>query len=68
VQTTEDTLRKLADSSGVSAGKLIHPLRLALTGKGSSPPIFDVAVLLGKERSLLRLRRLIENLPQLIQH
>ena len=68
VHTTEEALRKLAESSGVSAGKLIHPLRLALTGKGSSPPIFDVAVLLGKERSLLRLQRLIESLPQLINH
>ena len=65
VATSEAALRKLAEAQGVSAAKLIHPLRLALTGKGASPPIFDVAVVLGKERSLSRLQRLIERLPAL---
>jgi len=59
VTTTEQTLRALAESRGISAAKLIHPLRLALTGRGASPPIFDVAVVLGKERTLRRLERLI---------
>ncbi|MEA2237425.1 MAG: glutamyl-tRNA synthetase [Thermoanaerobaculia bacterium] len=66
VTTSEGSLRKLAESQGVSAAKLIHPLRLALTGSAASPPIFDVAVVLGKERSLRRLQRLIERLPELI--
>lgn len=66
VQTSEQALRALADSRGVSAAKLIHPLRLALTGRGASPPIFDVAVVLGKERSLRRLQRLIARLPELM--
>jgi len=65
VTTSEAALRRLAESEGVSAAKLIHPLRLALTGKGASPPIFDVAVVLGKERTLRRLLHLIERLPQL---
>jgi glutamyl-tRNA synthetase len=65
VTTSEAALRALAESRGMSAGKLIHPLRLALTGRGSSPPVFDVAVVLGKERSLKRLQRLIERLPNL---
>ncbi|HYI11163.1 MAG TPA: glutamate--tRNA ligase [Thermoanaerobaculia bacterium] len=64
VTTSEQALRTLAESRGLSAGKLIHPLRLALTGRGASPPIFDVAVALGKERSLRRLKRLIERLPE----
>ena len=62
VTTTEQALRTLAELRGVGAGKLIHPLRLALTGRGASPPIFDVAVALGKERSLRRLERLIARL------
>ncbi|HVR38041.1 MAG TPA: glutamate--tRNA ligase [Thermoanaerobaculia bacterium] len=62
VTTTEAALRALAESKGVSAAKLIHPLRLALTGRGSSPPIFDVAVVMGKDRTLRRLRTLIERL------
>jgi glutamyl-tRNA synthetase len=62
VASTEAALRALAESRGVSAGKLIHPLRVALTGRGASPGIFDVAVVLGKERTLRRLRRLIDRL------
>ena len=62
VTTTEQALRALAESRGLSAGKLIHPLRLALTGRGASPPIFDVVVVLGKERTLRRLKRLIDTL------
>jgi len=65
VIASEAALRKLAETQGVSAAKLIHPLRLALTGRGASPPIFDVAVVLGKDRTLRRLRRLIERLPEL---
>lgn len=62
VASTEQALRALAEARGVSAAKLIHPLRVALTGRGASPPIFDVAVVLGKERSLRRLERLIASL------
>lgn len=63
--TTERALRDLASTLEISAGKLIHPLRLALTGKGASPPIFDVAAVLGRERTLRRLQRFIERLPEL---
>ncbi len=65
VTATEQSLRALAESRGVSAGKLIHPLRVALTGKMVSPPIFDVAAVLGKARTLRRLERMIERLPEL---
>ena len=61
----EQAVRALAERRGVSAGKLIHPLRLALTGKGVSPPIFDVAAILGKDSTLSRLDRLLERLPSL---
>jgi glutamyl-tRNA synthetase len=60
VATTEQALRALAGELGLGAAKLIHPLRLALTGKGASPGIFDVAVVLGKEKTLRRLERFIE--------
>ena len=57
----EAALRAVADGRELSAGKLIHPLRLAVTGQGVSPGIFDVLVVLGRERSLRRLRRLIDH-------
>jgi glutamyl-tRNA synthetase len=59
VVAAEAALRSLAELRGLGAGKLIHPLRVALTGKTASPPIFDVAVVLGRERTLRRLERLI---------
>jgi glutamyl-tRNA synthetase len=65
VTSAEQALRALAESRGISAGKLIHPLRVALTGKLASPPIFDVAVTLGKEHTLRRLDTLLTRLPDL---
>jgi len=65
VPLTEQALRALAERIGVSAAKMIHPLRLALTGRSSSPPIFDVAVLLGRQRTLRRLDYLIDHIPEL---
>lgn len=47
--------RALAESKGLGAGKLFQPLRVALTGSGVSPGLFDVMVLLGRERTLARL-------------
>jgi glutamyl-tRNA synthetase len=51
----EESLRKTAEELSVSAAKLIHPVRLALTGVTVGAPLFDVAALLGKETSLRRL-------------
>ncbi|HEY4642967.1 MAG TPA: glutamate--tRNA ligase [Thermoanaerobaculia bacterium] len=62
IETTEQALRALAESKALGAGKYIHPLRVALLGVASSPPIFDVAVTLGKERTLRRLDALIARL------
>ena len=55
-------MRAVAEERGVSAGKLIHPTRLALTGQAVSPGIFDVLVVIGRQRSSERIRRLIEHL------
>jgi glutamyl-tRNA synthetase len=62
VQTTEQALRALAEAKGLAAGKYIHPLRVALLGVASSPPIFDVAVTLGKAKTLRRLDALLARL------
>lgn len=67
IATTEQRLRELSESRSLGAGKYIHPLRVALTGKSSSPPIFDVAAALGKDSTLRRLRKLIERLPALLE-
>jgi glutamyl-tRNA synthetase len=58
----EEELRALAEARGVGGGKLFQPMRVALTGLGVSPGIFDVLVALGKERSLRRLEAAISTL------
>ncbi|HLU24984.1 MAG TPA: glutamate--tRNA ligase [Longimicrobiales bacterium] len=51
----ENELRTLADELGIGAGKLIHPLRLALTGTAVSPGIFEVLSVMGRELALRRI-------------
>jgi glutamyl-tRNA synthetase len=51
----EGALRRLADDRGVTTGKIYQPLRVALTGLAVSIGIFDVLVVLGRERSLARI-------------
>jgi glutamyl-tRNA synthetase len=51
----EEVLRGLATELGVGAGKLIHPLRVALIGTAAGPGIFDVAVMLGRDAVLSRI-------------
>ena len=57
--TLEQTLRALADTRGVKAGSLIHATRIAMTGRMVSPGLFEMLVLLGRERVLARLDRLV---------
>ncbi len=66
--TLETTLRDLARELGVGAGKLIHPLRVALLGTAASPGIFEVAMAVGRERGLDRIRRALDILDTLAGH
>ena len=52
---TDAAVRKVAEDHSLKLGKLAQPLRAALTGKTTSPGIFDVLVLLGKAESLARI-------------
>jgi glutamyl-tRNA synthetase len=54
-EATEQAVREVAESSGVKLGQVAQPLRAALTGRATSPGIFDVLVLLGREESLARI-------------
>jgi len=58
----EDALRARAQDMGIGAGKLIHPLRVALTGRGNSPGIFEVLVLLGADRARARVSEALRTL------
>jgi glutamyl-tRNA synthetase len=55
-ETTEQAVRALAERKGHKLGSVAQPMRVALTGRTTSPGIFDVLVALGKNESLERLR------------
>ena len=55
IDALEASLKEMAEERGLGLGKLAQPLRAALTGQTTSPGIFDVLVLLGREESLARI-------------
>ena len=55
----EAAVRGSAVERGLKAGALIHATRVAVTGRMSSPGIFEVLVLLGRDRTVARLERLV---------
>jgi glutamyl-tRNA synthetase len=54
-ETTEAAMRAFADTHGLKLGAVAQPLRVALTGRTTSPGIFDVLSVLGREECLARL-------------
>lgn len=51
----EAAIREVAEGNGVKLGRLAQPLRAALTGRTTSPGIFEVLALLGRQESLARI-------------
>jgi glutamyl-tRNA synthetase len=58
----EPPLRRLVEDRGWKAGDLFMAIRVAVTGRTATPPLFDTMVALGYERTLARLDRAIEKL------
>ncbi|MDP4198226.1 MAG: glutamate--tRNA ligase [Bacteroidota bacterium] len=58
----EAIIREYAEANTVGAGKLIHPLRLATTGRGMGPGLFELLSVLGREECLLRIRHALRHL------
>jgi glutamyl-tRNA synthetase len=54
-ETIEAVVRAYSESSGAKLGQVAQPLRAALTGRTTSPGIFDVLALLGRDESLGRI-------------
>jgi glutamyl-tRNA synthetase len=55
----EAAVRGSAAERGIKAGALIHATRVAVTGRTTSPGLFEVLALLGRERTVARLERLV---------
>jgi glutamyl-tRNA synthetase len=56
-QPMEDAMRKLAEESGLKPGPFFTPIRVAVTGKTVSPPLFGSIVALGREATIERLKK-----------
>ncbi len=54
----EAALRGCAEAQGIKAATLIHATRVALTGQGVGPSLFDVVALVGREAAARRLAKL----------
>ncbi len=58
----EQIVRAYAESKDISAGKLIHPLRLSVSGVGSGPGLFELLEVLGKSEVTSRIAYALEHL------
>lgn len=56
----EESFKKVVEEEGIKMGQLAQPVRVALTGRAASPGLFEVMEILGRDRTLFRLRQGIE--------
>ena len=54
-RTLEEKVRSTAEEKGISAGKIIHAMRAALSGRAVGPSLFDMAALMGQQRVVKRM-------------
>ncbi len=59
-ESIEKTVREYAASKEISTGKLIHPLRYASTGKSVGPGLFELLEVLGKEKVIERIQKILK--------
>jgi glutamyl-tRNA synthetase len=60
--TVETVLRDLADEKDVGAGAIIHPARLAVSGRSYGPGVFSLLAAAGKQACLRRMQTAVERL------
>ncbi len=58
----EEVLHRTAESLQVGNGQLIHPLRLAVSGMGEGPGLFDILNIIGKEEIIRRINTAVERI------
>ncbi len=65
-EALEQALRDKAAAMGLKAGQMFSPIRVAISGKKVTPPLFDMILALGRETTLRRLDEAIARLERLI--
>lgn len=58
----ENALDELSVQLNINKGKLVHPLRIAVSGIGEGPGVFDIITILGKEETLKRINTALQKL------
>jgi glutamyl-tRNA synthetase len=56
----EEILHKVAENNNVGGGKIIHPLRLAVSGMGVGPGLYDILDIIGKINVIKRIEKILE--------
>jgi glutamyl-tRNA synthetase len=59
-ESTDAALHALAEKTGRGMGDLVHPLRVAVSGTGVGPGLFDMLAVMGRDRVLRRIRRTLD--------
>ena len=62
-ERVEEILRNIAEQENISPGKLIHPVRLSLSGISGGPSLFAMMELLGKDTCIRRLEKAMTVFP-----
>jgi glutamyl-tRNA synthetase len=62
LQTTHDVLAAMGEARGTGLGSLVHPVRVAVSGLTEGPGLFEMLVLLGRDRVCARLRAVAQKL------
>jgi glutamyl-tRNA synthetase len=63
-QTLESVLRDFSAAKGVKPAVIIHPVRLAVSGRPAGPGLFELLEVMGRENTIARLRRFISTLSR----
>ena len=58
----EKALDEIAQQLNISKGQLVHPLRIAVSGVGEGPGVYDIVAILGKEETLKRINTALKKL------
>ena len=61
-RTIETPMRELAVELGLKTGQLFGSIRVAISGRTATPPLFQMMEVLGRERTMLRIKEAIERL------
>ncbi|HPN37813.1 MAG TPA: glutamate--tRNA ligase [Melioribacteraceae bacterium] len=59
-QDFEDILHNVAENNNVGSARIIHPLRLAVSGIGIGPGLYDILDIIGKEKVIFRIKKALE--------